>query len=169
MGNWWLAAISEQYIQSCSMSPVEYFGKTSNHPGDSALLHSRFGALWLLAFLKTKIIFESREILDHWWGSGKFNGAADGNLENCMSSQGAYFEGGWGIVLCTMFLVSCIISNKCICFSYYISGYILDNKLFIHIYYMLLYIIYNTCYISYIVNSAGESHLYFIPLQLLSM
>ena len=30
-----------------------------------------------------------------------------------MRSQGAYFEGDWGItVLCTMFLVSCIFFNK---------------------------------------------------------
>ena len=33
---------------------VHFFGKTSNHPGDSAPLQPRFGALRLLAFPKTK-------------------------------------------------------------------------------------------------------------------
>ena len=35
--------------------------------------------------------------------------------ENCMRSKGAYLEGDWGvIVLCTMFLISCIFFNKCL-------------------------------------------------------
>ena len=51
-----------------------------------------------------------------WWDSGKYSGAADGNWENCVRSQRAYFEGDWGIiVLCTMFLVSCVF-NKCFYF-----------------------------------------------------
>ena len=41
------------------------FGETSNHPGDSASLQRRFGALRLLAFPKTKITFEREEISDH--------------------------------------------------------------------------------------------------------
>ena len=36
MDNWWLAAPSQQYTCSCIMSRAEIFGKTSNHPGDSA-------------------------------------------------------------------------------------------------------------------------------------
>ena len=87
---------------SCSL-----FGKTPNRPDDSALLQPRFGALQLLAFAKTKITFEREEISDCWWGSGKYNGAADSNWENCVRSQWNYFEGDWGtIVLCTMFLLS---------------------------------------------------------------
>ena len=83
------------------------FGKTSNHPGDSAPLQPRFGALWLLASPKTKISFEREEILDCRQDSGKYNGAADGDWENCMRFQSACFKGNWGIiVLCTMFLVS---------------------------------------------------------------
>ena len=40
---------------------------------------------------------------------------------------GAYFEGDWGvIVLCTMFLVSCIF-KKCLYFSYYMVEYLLDR------------------------------------------
>ena len=117
MGNWWWAASSWQCARSWIMSCAELFGETSNHPGNSAPLQPRFGTLWLLAFPKTKITFEREEISDCRWDSGKkkknkTNGAADGNWENCVTSQGAYFEGDWGItVLCTMFLVSCFFFN----------------------------------------------------------
>ena len=70
------------------MSHTEFFGKTLHHPGDSALVQPRFGTLQLLAFPKTKSTFEREEISDHQWDSGKYNGAADGNWENCMRSQG---------------------------------------------------------------------------------
>ena len=107
MGNWWLAVSYPQYIHSCIMSHAEFFGKTSNHPGDSGPLQPRFGALWLLAFPKTKITFEREGTSDHRWDSEKYNRAADGDWENCVRSQGAYSEGTWGIiVLHTMFLVS---------------------------------------------------------------
>ena len=88
-------------------SHKECFGKTSNHPGDSAPLEPRFGALRFPAFPKTRIIFEREEISDHWWDSGKCDRAADGNWENWVRSQSAYFEEDWGSrVLRTMFLVS---------------------------------------------------------------
>ena len=54
-------------------SNAELFGETSNHPGDSAPLQPRFGALKLLAFPKTKITFEREEISDCWWDSGKYD------------------------------------------------------------------------------------------------
>ena len=44
------------------MSHAEFFGGTSNHPGDSAHLQPRFGALLLLGFPKTNITFEREEI-----------------------------------------------------------------------------------------------------------
>ena len=123
MGKWWLAASAQQCSCSYIMSCAEFFGKTSNHPGDSALLRPRFGALQLLAFPKTKITFEKEEISDHWWDSEKYDVTADGNWENCVKSQGAHFEWDWGvIVLRTVFLVSCIFFNKCLCFSYYMAG-----------------------------------------------
>ena len=91
-------------------------------------LQPRFGALQLLAFPKTKMIFEREEISDRRWDSGKYHGAAHGDWETCVRSQGAYIEGDWGIiVLCTIFLVSCIILNKCLYFSYYMVGYFLDR------------------------------------------
>ena len=127
MGNWWLAASSWQRACSGITSRAEFFGKTSNHSGDSALLQPRFSALWLLVFPKTKITFEREEISGHWWDSRKYNRAADGDWENCVRSQGAYFEGDWGvIVLCIMFLVSCIFS-KCLYFSYYMAQYLLNR------------------------------------------
>ena len=92
MGNWWLAVPSQQPAHSC-MSHAVFFGKSSNHPGNWAPLQLRFGALWLLGFPKTKITFEKEEISNHWWDSGKYDGAADGDWENCVRSQGAFFEG----------------------------------------------------------------------------
>ena len=108
LGNWWLAASSGQCAHSGIMSHTEFFAKTSNYPGDSALLQPRFGTLQLVAFPKTKITFEREEISDRQaWDSGKYDRATDSDWENCVRSQGAYFEGDWGIiVLCTMFLVS---------------------------------------------------------------
>ena len=83
---------------------------------------------WL--FPKTKITFEREEISDHLWDSGKYDGVADGDWENCVRSQGACFEGDWGIiVLCTMFLVPFIFFKKYLYFSYYITGYLLDRPL----------------------------------------
>ena len=128
MGNWWLAALSQQGTLSCITSHAEFFGKTSNHPGDSAPLQPRFGALWLLAFPKTKVTFEREEISDRKWDSGKYDGAADSNWKNCVRSQGAYSERDWVVIaLCPVFLVSCIFFNKCLYFSYYMAGYLLDR------------------------------------------
>ena len=58
-----------------------------------ATLQPRFVALRLLAFPRTKITFERREISDHPWYSGKYDRAADGDWENCVRSQGADSEG----------------------------------------------------------------------------
>ena len=112
----------------CKIVNMKQGTHTPNDPGDSTPLQSRFGALWLLAFPKTKITFERQEILGCRWDSGKYNGAADGDWENCVRSQGAHSEGDWGIiVLCRMFLVSCIFFIKCLYFSSYMAGYLLDR------------------------------------------
>ena len=110
LGSWWLPALSRQCACSCLTSAAEFFCETSNHPGDSAPIQPRLGTQirWLLSVPKTEITFEREEVSDHQWDSGKYGGAADGPCENCVRSQGAYFEGDWGIiVLCTMFHVSC--------------------------------------------------------------
>ena len=118
MGNWWLATSSRQYTHSCVTSHAEFFAKPQITWVIQSPYSPRFGPLWLLAFPKIKITFQREEISDHQWNSGKYDGAVDGDWENCVRSQGAYFEGDWGvIVLCTMFLVSCIFFNKCPYFS----------------------------------------------------
>ena len=58
MGNWRLAASSQQHICSSITSPKEVFGKTSNHSGDSGpttaqILHST--NFWLLLTLKSPL------------------------------------------------------------------------------------------------------------------
>ena len=79
-------------------------------------------------FSQTKITFEREEVSDHQWDSGKYNGRAGDDWENCGRSQGAYFEGDWGvIVLCTMFLLSFIFFRNWLYFSYYMAGYLLDR------------------------------------------
>ena len=109
------------------------FAETSNHPGDSAPLQPRFGTLWLLAFPQTKITFERKNISDHRWDSGKYDRAADGDWKICVRLQGAYFEEDWGvIVLCTLFLVSCVFFNKCLYFSYYMDGYFMDRQISVY-------------------------------------
>ena len=129
MGKWILAASLKQRTHSCITSHAEFFSETSNHPGDSA----RFGTLWRLAFLKTKITFEREEISDYGWDSGKYNRAADGNWENCVRSQGTYLEGDRGVIFLCTFLVSYIFFNKCLYFSYYMAGYLLDRP-YLYIY-----------------------------------
>ena len=85
MDHWWLAASSRQCACSHITSGAEFFGETSNYPGDSASLQPRFCILQLLAFPKTKITFEREEISDHclkfrkirwgsWWQLGELCG-----------------------------------------------------------------------------------------------
>ena len=107
LGNWWLAALSRQCACSCIMSHAEFFLQNIKLPKLFRSLQASFGTLKLLAFCKTKIIFDREEISDRQWDSGKYDVAGDGDWENCVRSQGAYFEGDWGIiVLCTIYLVS---------------------------------------------------------------
>ena len=61
LGNWCLAASSCQYAYSCIMSHTEFWGKTSNPPGDSAPLQPRFGTLQLLAFPKINHLWKGRD------------------------------------------------------------------------------------------------------------
>ena len=90
------------------------FGETSNHPGDSASLQPRFGAWWLLAIPKLKSPLKGKrfqtisEIQENMMGQLIAIGRA---------AWGAYFERDWGvIVLCAMFLVSCVSFSKCLFF-----------------------------------------------------
>ena len=116
VGSWWWAASSWQHTCLCITSCAEFFGKTSNHPGDSLLPLNYSPYLlpcdfWLFSKLKSplkgKRFQTTNEIQE------KNDGAADGDWENRVRSQGAYFEWDWGVtVLCTVFLVSCIFNNS---------------------------------------------------------
>ena len=67
------------------------FGETSNHPGDSSPYSPDFAScdFWLLPKLKSHLKGKRFQTID----SRKYDRAADGDLENCVRSQGAYFEG----------------------------------------------------------------------------
>ena len=109
MGNWWLAASSWQCACSCIMSRAEFLAK-HQITQVTLLPYSPDLVPCDLAFPKTKIAFERKDISDHWWNS-RYDRAANGDWENCVRSQGAYLEGDWVInVLCILFLVSSSIS-----------------------------------------------------------
>ena len=117
MGNWRLAASSQQCSHSCITSCTEFFDETPT---------TQVTTLRLLPFPKTKITFEREEISDYRLDSGKYDRVAESDWENWLRSQGTYFEGDWGIN-CPMYNVSCIFFNKCLHFSYYMVGYLLDR------------------------------------------
>ena len=123
MGSWWLAASSRQHTCSCVTSHAEFFGETSNRPGDSTphspdLVPCDF---WLFPKLKSPLKgkrFQTvSEIQENTTGRLMAIPTKDvaecfeqwkRPWENWVRSQGAYFEGDWGvIVLCPVFLVSC--------------------------------------------------------------
>ena len=79
VGSWWLAASPSHHVYSRITLLAEFFGGTSNHPGDSAPLQPRFSILRLLAFPKTKITFERGEISGHQWDSWTHDRMADDN------------------------------------------------------------------------------------------
>ena len=128
MGNWWLAALSQHHTRSCITSHAEFFGEASNHPGDSAPLQPRFGALWLLAFPKTnnhlwkgrdfRLPMRFRKIWQgSWWQLTELC-----EVSICLLWRGLRHH-------CPMYNVSlpCIFFNKCFYFSYYMAGYFLDR------------------------------------------
>ena len=115
-------------VPTHALCVMQFFGETSNHSEDSAPLQARFGALWLSAFPKPKITFEREEIPDHRWDSGKYDGAADGNWENCVRSQGGYFERddpSLSYVQCFLYLVSSSVNVS----NFHMTwlGYLLDR------------------------------------------
>ena len=129
-GKWWLAPSSWQSTCSCIRSHAEFFGKTLNHPSDSATPHNPYSPdlmpwdIW--CFPKLNHLWKRRNFRlqmrfrkiqwSSWW-------------ENCVRSQGAYFERDWNIIiLCTMFLVSYIFFSKCLCFFFILHGWISSGQ-----------------------------------------
>ena len=105
MDNWWLAALSWQHAHSCVMSRVEFFGETSNHPGDSAPLQPRFGTQKLLVIL---YFWKGRDFRPSM-RFRKINGVAAGDWENCVRYQVPTLEGteaSLSYVQCVLYLVS---------------------------------------------------------------
>ena len=109
MDNWWLTASSRHCTCSCIISHEGFLVKhqitqVSQPPYNPDLEPYDF---WLFPKLKSPLKMKSFQTVDEtWW---RYDGAADDNWENCVRSQGAYFEGNWDtIVLCTTFLVHCI-------------------------------------------------------------
>ena len=92
MGNWWLATSSWQHACSCITSHAELFGETSSQLGASAPYGSDLVPydFWLFSKLKSPLKGKRFQTVDEiqqntrgcWW-----------RLENCVRSQGAYFEG----------------------------------------------------------------------------
>ena len=122
MGNWWLAASSQQGAHSCITSQAEFFGETSNHPGDSAP-HSPDLVLcdfWLLPKLKPplkgKRFRPSMRFRKITMGQllGKLWGPKVPTLKGT--------EASLSCVQCFLYLVSSIMS-----LSYYMAGYLLDR------------------------------------------
>ena len=127
MGKQWLEVSSQQCTHSYITSHAVFLWNIKSFRG----LSPTTDQIWCpvtFGFPQNSRHFEREEISNHWWDWGKYNQAADGNWENCVRSQGAYFEGDWDIIiLCTMFLVPCIFLNKCLYFSYFIAGYFMDR------------------------------------------
>ena len=105
--SWWLTASSGQCACSCITSQCRVYWRNIK---SLRQLSPPAAQIWCPAtsdFSKSKSTFEREEISDLQWDSGKYNRSADGDWENCVRSQSAYFEGHWGVIaLCTMFLVS---------------------------------------------------------------
>ena len=109
-------------VCSCLM---QFFGETSKHSGDSAPLSPDLAPcnFWLFPKVKSSLkgkrfqtIHEIQEIRQGSWWQFQLRLLLHFEpwktcWENCVRSQGAHFEGDWGItVLCTMFLVSSLIN-----------------------------------------------------------
>ena len=130
VGNWCLAVSSWQCASSCITSPAECFGKTSNHPGDSAPLQPRFGILKLLTFPKTKITFEREEISGCQWDSGKYNGPLMVIGRTVWGPKVPTLKGTKGH--CPVYNVSCIFFNKCVYVSIFQIIYYLLDRIYIY-------------------------------------
>ena len=80
---------------------------TSNHPGDSAPIQPKFGALWLLAFPKTKVTLKGKRfrtidelqenMTGSWWQLGELC-----EVPRCLLWRGLRHH-------CPMYNVSCIL------------------------------------------------------------
>ena len=127
MGNWWLAASSQQCACLRVSSHAEFFGGTSNHPGDSAPYSPDLASCDFWHFPKVKSPLK-----------GKTFQTIDEIQENMAGQLMVIGRTVWGprvpivkgteaslsCVQCSLYLVSCSINVP---FSYYMVGYLLDR------------------------------------------
>ena len=90
MGSWWLAASSRQCACSCITSCAEFLVKhqiiqVTQPPYSPDLAPWDF---WVFPKLKSYLKGKKCRIIGK--DSGKYNGAADSDWEDCVRSQGAY-------------------------------------------------------------------------------
>ena len=131
MGNWWLAASSQQCAGSYTRSCAEFFGKASNHPSDLAPLKWDLVPCDFWLFLKLKSLFKREEISDQLMRFRKIWRGSWWWLEELCEVPTFIF----GSVLrhhFPMYNVSCIFFNKCLYFSHYMSWYLLDRPCITH-------------------------------------
>ena len=74
MDNWWLAASSQQHTAHASHLVQSFLVKHQITQVTRPPLLTRFGALRLQAFPKTKITLEREKISDHLWDWGNMTG-----------------------------------------------------------------------------------------------
>ena len=126
-GNWWLAASALLRTHWCIMSHAEFFGETSNHPGDSApyspdLVPCTF---WLCSKLKGKGFQTVSEIQETTVGQlMAFGRTVWGPKVPMLKGT----EVSLSYVQCFLYLVSSSIN---VSFSYYMAGYLLNRPLMI--------------------------------------
>ena len=107
MGKWWLAASSQQF-RSCIMSCIEFLAEhqitevTEPHYMPDLMPCNS----WFFPKLKSPLKEKRFQTVDD---SGKYNGAANGDWENCMRSQVPTLKGTeapLSYVQCFLYLIS---------------------------------------------------------------
>ena len=144
MGQWWLAASSHNTPAHASSLVQRFWQNTKSPKWIISTPYSPYLAphsFWLFPKLKSPLKGKRFQTVDEIQENmmGQLMAIPTKDFaecfeqwkrcrKNCVRSQGAYFEGDWGVmVLCTMFLVSCVIFNKCLHFSQHVAGYFLDS------------------------------------------
>ena len=118
--NWWLAVHHDNASVHASRLMQSFWWNMKSSRWLSPL-QPRFGALQLLAFPQTKVNCESKEISDHWWVLGKYDGAADDHLgelcevPRCLNWRGLRCH-------CFLNLVSSSINVSFIAHGWMLSG-----------------------------------------------
>ena len=124
-GDWQLHHNNVPAHTPCHM---QIFGETSNHPGDSAPLTAHLWCPAIFGFFQNynhfckgrdfRPLMRFRKIWQgSWWWLG----------ELCEVPRYLLWRGLR--CHCLMYSVSCIFFNKCLYFSYYVTGYFLDRPL----------------------------------------